>query len=122
MATLAKHVSRLTSWLEGIGVTRNWSTVLLVDDKAVFDGSKLRIDPEELKTEDGYTARYDELVAAGYSWIHLNALGTLDATLVVTVAWPRDSSGVGVEHIAMNVSHELPNDLARYVCSTTACT
>lgn len=53
----------------------------------------LRVPRERLLSNDAFSARFDQLVRAGYSWINLNYLGMHEGAAVVAVEVPRRATG-----------------------------
>ena len=52
----------------------------------------LRVPRARLVSSDEFSARFDQLVRAGYSWISLHYLGTHEGAAVVTVEVPRHAT------------------------------
>ena len=53
----------------------------------------LRVPRARLLSNDAFSARFDELLRAGYSWINLNYLGMHEGAAVVAVEVPRHPTG-----------------------------
>ena len=114
VTALERNLERLEHWVLGTGIAKSWNAIRIAEEADIYDDAELGIDTGVLKTPAGYSKRFTELVDAGYSWVHLNALGTIGETRVVTVRWPEVSTGIK-GRTSVNLSHELPRDLSRFV-------
>jgi len=62
------------------------------------------VDETALATPDGYAARFDELLGAGYSWINISCYGLLGETAIVAVELPQRATGVPRGRTSVNLS------------------
>ena len=75
-----------------------------VDNRAVHPPRMADVSREALKTVEAYASRFDALLAAGYAWINLSALGVYGEDLLVCVELPRGPVGVTVGCTSVNLS------------------
>jgi hypothetical protein len=95
-----RGVEKLQCHLDAlIGFVRNdkhhlpWSKILLVEDlditRQMVNGKYVSFVPRRaLSTPSEYTARFEELMNGGFSWINMNAAGVISDTLFVIIELP----------------------------------
>ena len=76
----------------------------IVESSDVTYGRTDDIPRSALKTVESYATRFERLLAAGYSWINLSALGVLDGHLLVCVELPREPVGIPAGRTSINLS------------------
>jgi hypothetical protein len=91
MTALSYHLDRLFRWLESIGLQPPSRDVRIVEinqsDYNIGDDTH-HIHHDQLRKPSEYEGRFDELLAAGYSWINLSCCGVHNGLLVVTIELP----------------------------------
>lgn len=93
MSSLAIHLDRLSAWLRRENRAPPWRAVLLIEAGDVAWGAVASISRHAVRSSIEYEDRFEALLAAGYAWLNLSALGVLDEDLLVCVELPRDSVG-----------------------------
>jgi hypothetical protein len=78
--------------------------VRIVESSEVKYGRTDDVPLTALKTVEAYAPRFERLLAAGYSWINLTALGVLDKHLLVCVELPREPVGIPAGRTSINLS------------------
>lgn len=101
--TLALHLERLATWLRRDGRAPPWRVVRLVESGAIKWSAISTIPRGALHSVADYETRFGALLAMGYSWINLSALGVIDGELLVCVELPRDPTGA-FGHTSVNLS------------------
>ena len=76
----------------------------MIEDSAITYGETTDLPTTALFSPEQYAQRFDELLEKGYGWVHLNAVGTLDEALIVSVTWPREAVGAPREWVSVNLS------------------
>jgi hypothetical protein len=76
----------------------------IVESTDVRYGRTDDIPRSALKTVESYASKFERLLAAGYSWINLSALGVLDGHLLVCVELPREPVGIPAGRTSVNLS------------------
>jgi hypothetical protein len=102
MSTLREHLERLEVWLRAPGDTPPWTAIRLVESDSIEHGQVTRVPRARLHTIEEYAPRFATLLASGYSWINLSALGLFEDQLLVCVELPRE--GVGCGRTSVNIS------------------
>jgi hypothetical protein len=93
VSSLADHLERLSAWLRRDGTAPRWRGVRLIEAKDVVWGAVSMIPESATRSMSEYEARFDALLAVGYAWLNLSALGVLAGQLLVCVELPRDPVG-----------------------------
>jgi hypothetical protein len=93
VSALADHLDRLTAWLRRSGTAPAWRGVRLIDARDITWAALSTIARNAMHSVTDYEARFESLLATGYAWLNLSALGVLDDELLVCVELPRDSVG-----------------------------
>ena len=104
MSALTEHLDRLETWLRSNPDVPAWNTVLLVEAGQVTYGPIDQVPRTALLKVDTYEARFEALLAAGYCWINLSALGVHENHLLVCVELPRDTAVIPFGRTSVNLS------------------
>ena|SRR2546423_5575627 len=104
MNDLQIHLNRLTAVIKERCGKPFWTHILMTEYSSVEHGEIINIPKVALLTPEQYAQRFDELLEIGYSWIHLDALGTAEGALIVIVMWPREAVGAPRDRVSVNLS------------------
>lgn len=91
--SLTALVAFLTRQVPELPILDVWFVEVLADAK-VDERGRPRVRRTEFRAFEAFDARFDELLAAGYSWINLSCYGLHEGRLVVAVETPLDSGRV----------------------------
>jgi hypothetical protein len=104
MSELQRHLERLTSWLNSRQQPLSWSCILIAEDADIKHGTISSLSRSALATPDEYSARFEEHLNAGHSWINMNAASVIEDTLLVVIELPSYSNTVPREKVSVNLS------------------
>jgi hypothetical protein len=104
VSALTEHLGRLEAWLRRNGDAPAWWSVRIVESAEIKYGLTDEIPQRAMKTAESYAPRFERLLAAGYAWINLSALGVLGEHLLVCVELPREPVGILAGRTSVNLS------------------
>jgi len=91
MSALSYHLDRLVKWLASIGLQPPSQDVRIVEvglnNYNLGDGT-YHLQKGDLRKQVDYEVRFNELLAAGYSWINLSCYGVHHGVMIVAVELP----------------------------------
>jgi hypothetical protein len=96
MSALSKHLERLLHWLASVGLQPPSQDFRIVEvslnNYNLGDGTH-HIQKGDLREPVDYEVRFNELLAAGYSWINLSCYGVHHGFLIVAIELPAFDDG-----------------------------
>ena len=107
MNTLNEQLHRLDTWLASLGETPVWNGHVLAEKAYIntdAEGGFSLVLPCDPVTPVQYSARLEELLELGPSWLNLNALGLLRGSLLVSVEWQNPAVGISASEVSINLS------------------
>jgi hypothetical protein len=105
MNGLDREVARLVAVLAEWRPLLTWRIMRFADAADVrYAGHTVRVPRRALCSPEEYADRFEHYLRAGYSWVNLNAAGSVDGVLIVLVEVPENSSGAPADQVVVNLS------------------
>jgi len=104
MKGLEENIQMLEEWLKTQSNAIEWNNVLIGDESSLYNEGKLQIKKEKLNTLSAFKPIFKSLMAKGFSWVNLSAVGVLNGELIVCVEKPNDSGRVPQGKTSVNFS------------------
>ena len=93
MSALSEHLQRLFNWLETLGpLPTPVGEVLLIEvprSVGVDSRGRLLISEDMIQSPTEYASRFDDLLNANLSWIHMTCYGLWKGSSIVGIDLPR---------------------------------
>jgi hypothetical protein len=107
--SLSDALERLRAWLASLDGFPGWRDVRIIEvgprtDVAGIGARVWRAAEDAVRTPDAYSARFEELLGAGYSWINLSCYGLLGDVAMIAIELPRETSGIPSGKTSVNFS------------------
>jgi len=107
MSKIEEQLQRLDAWLASQGETPSWDGHVLAERAHIetdATGTLRLVLPCDPVIPAEYSARLEQLMRLGPSWVNLSAIGLMKGRLVVSVEWQNPAVGVSVTDVAINLS------------------